>query len=241
MRPSPEIVVAAADALSVLAERRPRVHAITNPAAATLTANALLALGALPSLTTAVDEVAAFAGSADALLVNLGSLDGDRRGAIRIAVVAATELGRPWVLDPVLIDRSPSRRDFAAKLTADAPAIVKANAAEAALLDVPAGVLPVVTGPVDRVGTGATAFAIANGHPLMARVTGMGCALGAVMAAVAAVAPAPVAAAAALLAVGIAGERAGEASSGPGGFVPAFLDALYRLDRSAILERARFA
>ena len=48
-------------------QKTPRVHAITNAVAQSFTANVLLALGAVPSMTIAREEVAAFAGGADAL------------------------------------------------------------------------------------------------------------------------------------------------------------------------------
>ena len=58
------------------------MHCITNAVAQTFTANLLLAAGAVPSMTIAPEEVAAFAARADALLVNLGTFDAERRKAI---------------------------------------------------------------------------------------------------------------------------------------------------------------
>ena len=69
----------AADMLARMRARAPRVHCITNAVAQTFTANMLLAAGAVPSMTIAPDEVAAFVARADALLVNLGTFD--RRAA----------------------------------------------------------------------------------------------------------------------------------------------------------------
>src|SRR5437870_1297239 len=97
----------AARLLDALRERRTRVHAITNAAAQALTANLLLAAGATPSLTVAPDEITAFTVRADALLVNLGTLDADRRAAIPWVVATARAQGKPWVLDPVFADASP--------------------------------------------------------------------------------------------------------------------------------------
>ncbi len=78
-----------------LGETPVRVHAITNAAAQVLTANLLLAAGAIPSLTTAPDEATAFTGRAGALLVNLGTLDQDRRAAIPWAIASARAGGKP--------------------------------------------------------------------------------------------------------------------------------------------------
>src|SRR5205085_8759853 len=105
----------------------------TNTVAQVLTANTLLAAGATPSVTTSPEEIGGFVVSADNLLVNLGTLDRERREAIGIALDAAA--GRlPWVLDPVFVDRSPSRLEFARTLIARQPAVVRLNAAELSAL-----------------------------------------------------------------------------------------------------------
>ena len=74
----------------------------------------------------------------------------------------------------------------------------------------------------------------------MADVTGLGCALGAVIAACMAVEPDPIkAATAAVLAFGVAGEVAASHSTGPGSFAVAFIDALASLDAATLSDRAR--
>ena len=99
-----------------------------------------------------------------------------------------------------------------------------------------------LTGAVDRVSDGDTLCTIKNGHPLMTRVTAMGCAATALIAALAAVGgDALTAAASALLIVGIAGEIAGETAKGPGTFQPAFLDAVAAMTPDLIRSRARTA
>lgn len=232
-----------------------RVHAITNAAAQVFTANLLLAAGAIPSLTHARDEVEPFTRRADALLVNLGTLDEERKAAIPRAMEAARHVGRPVVLDPVFVDRSPPRLAFARELLGAQPAILRCNAAEfEALTGMKAdpeslrdeasrrGCVIALTGAVDFVTDGERFFEICNGHPLMARVTAMGCAGTALIAAFACrEKDTLVACAAALLALGIAGEVAGSRATGPGSFQPAFLDALYALDSTTIAQAARTA
>src|SRR2546423_1494447 len=78
-----------ADILARLRVRAPRVHCITNSVAQAFTANTLLAVGAIPSMTLAVDEIGAFVARADALLVNLGTFDEERRAAEVAATAAA--------------------------------------------------------------------------------------------------------------------------------------------------------
>ena len=105
-----------AELLSRLRREGTRVHAITNAAAQVLTANLILAAGGTPSLTIAPEEITAFTSRADALLVNLGTLDGDRRAAIPWGIAAAKAQGKPWVLDPVFVDASPPRARAGAAL-----------------------------------------------------------------------------------------------------------------------------
>ena len=108
-----ELADIAADVLARVRDRAPRVHCITNTVAQNYTANMLLAAGAVPSMTISPEEIVSFVASADALLVNLGTFDEDRRRAINVALGAVQTARMPWVLDPVFIERSPSRAQFA--------------------------------------------------------------------------------------------------------------------------------
>src|SRR6195256_259995 len=120
----------AADILARLRARSPRVHCSTNAVAQNFTANALLAVGAVPSMSVAPEEIAEFVARADALLINLGTLDRDRRQAAEIAIEVASDEQRPWVLDPVFVDRSRARVEFARALMTRTPRAVRLNAAE---------------------------------------------------------------------------------------------------------------
>jgi hydroxyethylthiazole kinase len=242
-----------ADILTRVRARAPRVHCITNSVAQTFTANALLAAGAIPSMTLSVDEVGAFVARADALLINLGTFDAERRAAAAAALDVARDEGKPWVLDPVFIDRSELRAEYARSLVAQKPRAIRLNRAEfvalagaeaddAALSRYALDTLATValTGTVDRITDGAQFVSIENGHPLMARVTAMGCAASALTAAFVAVeSDRFLASAAALLCFGVAGGIAGESASGPGSFPAALLDALYALDEKTLAEKAR--
>lgn len=226
--------------LGQVRHRRPRVHCLMNGVVPKFVADGLSALGAIPSMTSSPEEVGHFAARADALLVNLGTLDARRREAIGIAVDAADEKGRPWALDPAHCDYSPPRAAFAQDLLARGPSVLRANAAEFDLLCVPAGVVAVRTGKTDRIARNDAAFPVANGHPLTALVTGTGCLSGAVIAAFLAMEADPyLAACAAMLTFGVAAEMAGRVATGPGSFEPALLDALANLDGAHILAFAK--
>jgi hydroxyethylthiazole kinase len=249
-----ELPAIAADILQRLRERRPRVHCITNAVAQNFTANMLLAAGAVPSMTIALKEVKAFAARADALLINLGTFDPERQKASLAAIGVANKAGIPWVLDPVFIDRSPPRAAFAEKLVTMKPRALRLNRAEFATLS---GVtnggdaalaryakarrtVVGLTGERDLVGDAERLVTIGNGHPLMARVTAMGCAASALVGATLAVEPdAWKAVSAALIIIGVAGEMAAARARGPGSFAVEILDAVHALDRATLIAGAK--
>jgi hydroxyethylthiazole kinase len=244
-----ELAGQAADLIERMRMRQPRVHCITNAVAQNFTANVLLAAGAVPSMTIARAEVAAFAARADALLVNLGTFDAERRDAADTAIAEIRAAAKPWVLDPVLIDRSPPRAAYARETLTHGPSAIRLNAAEFAQLSNEVSpqafatkqqTVVAITGATDLVTDGERTFRIANGHPLMARVTAMGCAESALVAAALSVEPDPQRAVVlALLIFGIAGDIAGETANGPGTFGVHILDALFNLDRATLCARAK--
>jgi hydroxyethylthiazole kinase len=242
------------DSLAAAWERfraaRPSVHCITNSVVQGWTANVLLAVGAVPSMTTDPSEIGDFVGRADGLLVNLGTLDAERREAITLAIAAARDGGKPWLLDPVFIDRAPGRCLMAQSLMGAAPTLVRANAAEMESLFGPpsewarraGGTTLAVSGGEDRVISARGALTIRNGHAFGGLVTGAGCALSALMTGLAAVLDdAPLAAATAFAAYGLAQELAAEGSAGPGAFSIRLIDALYGLDPATLRQGARLS
>jgi len=248
-------------------EQSPLIHNITNYVVMNSTANALLAIGAAPVMAHAPEEVEDIVGLASALVINIGTLSRPWIESMRQAMLAARRRGIPTVLDPVGAGASRLRTQTCLELLAAAPAtIVRGNAseiralqvsgastrgvdsrdsAEAALaagreLGAATGAVVSISGPVDLIVRGLEVIEVANGHPLMPRVTGLGCAASALTGAFAAVNPDPLAAAAHAMAVmGLCGERAAERSEGPGSFHVAFLDALYQLDAATIRARLR--
>ncbi|HEV7369237.1 hydroxyethylthiazole kinase [Arenibaculum sp.] len=102
------------------------------------------------------------------------------------------------------------------------------------------GGIVAVTGAVDYVTDGDRLVQVSNGHEMMTRVTALGCTASAIVAAFLAVGDDPLEATAAALAVtGLAGERAAAASTGPGSFRVAFMDALHGLSPDEAAAGAR--
>lgn len=230
-----------AGVLARVSESRPRVQCLTNTVAQNITANMLLAFGAIPSMAIHVDEVAAMAEGAGAVLINIGTINAESELAIPKLLEAARDRGKPLVFDPVFVELSPLRRHIARQVLRLRNLVVRGNATEMAALagdlDAAEGVTRVTTGKVDRIERGQSRFAIHHGHPLMTRVTGVGCAAGALIAACCAVEPDPaVAAAAALTAYGIAGEIAAKRSRGPGSFAVELIDALAGIDEATLAQ-----
>jgi hydroxyethylthiazole kinase len=254
--------------LAVIRERKPLVHQITNYVVMNETANATLALGALPVMAHAREEVEEMASLAAALVLNIGTLSPPWVEAMLAAGRAANEAGAPVVLDPVGAGATGYRTETALRLLDEVEvAVVRGNAAEIATLagreaeirgvesmgaSDAAGELAAaaarqlatvvaVTGAVDHVSDGQHALAVENGDPLLATITGSGCMSTAITGCFLAVRPeAPLAAAAeALVAFGVAGEDAARTARGPGSFHAALYDALYALDPATLDERAR--
>ena len=239
--------------LAAISECAPRVHCITNTVAQNFTANMLLAVGAMPSMSLAENEIVEFVTHADALLINLGTLDQQRRMAIDRALEAAIDQGKPWVLDPVLVTASTARRRYALQMLERRPTVVRGNHAEIAVLaDGQTDAAQYLaqkyhsviaqTGIDDFVTDGYRSLTICNGDPMLAHITAMGCACAALLAAFLVVEPEPLQAAGqALLALGVAAELAAEQAQGPGSLQIGVLDQLYSLNTQTLQQRGRIA
>jgi hydroxyethylthiazole kinase len=252
--------------LRELRERKPLIHQITNYVVMNETANATLAIGALPVMAHAPEEVEELASVAGALVLNIGTLSRPWIDAMLIAGKAANGAGVPVVLDPVGVGATTFRSETARRILDEVDvAVVRGNPAEiASLAGVEAeirgveslgaaaegaelareaaraiGTVASVTGAVDFVSDGARTLAGANGDPLLATITGSGCMSSALTGCFVAVGAGLEAAAAALAAFGVAGEDAARGASGPGTFHANLYDALYNLTPESLDERAR--
>jgi hydroxyethylthiazole kinase len=232
------------------------------------TANATLALGALPVMAHAREEVEQMVALAGALVLNIGTLSPRWVEAMLMAGRAASARGIPVVLDPVGAGATSYRTETAKQiLDAVDVTVLRGNAGEVAtLVGVQAevrgvesigagaeaaelareaartlGLVASVTGAVDHVSDGSRVLAVSNGHPLLASVTGTGCMSSALTGCFLAAKPEePLAAAAeALAAFGVAGEEAARDARGPGSFHVGLYDALAALDPATLDDRVR--
>ena len=247
-QPNTAVLEQAIEAVVALRRDGAIVHCVTNTVAQNFTANVLLACGATPSMTVSPQEVPYFSQRADGVLINLGTLDEPRKEAMRLSAKQCSATRKPLVIDPVMCHVSPPRLEFAKELLANNPHIVRANADETnALLD--AGVsldniVHVKTGAIDSVQYDGDSKTISNGHPWLSRVTAVGCAQGALMAALISKVDDgqkanSVAAIAALVWMGVSGEIAAANATGPGSFQTALLDVLHSVSPKTLKQFAR--
>ena len=246
----------------------PLVHNITNYVAMNYSANVLYALGARPLMSSETSEMEEIVDASDALVINVGCIGRSQFEAMLSAAGRARATGRPWVLDPAGVGLSAFRTDACHELVGDfAPAVIRGNAAEiSALAGVPArqrgmdspetpadgiesamrlsartGAVVCMSGAVDCITDGRRLVRIADGSPLMGRVTAMGCSASAAIAAFLAVESDALAAAACAMGVmGLAGRKAEAVSAGPGSFAVNFLDALSNLDPAETERELRY-
>jgi hydroxyethylthiazole kinase len=245
----------AQEALRRISEEKPLVHHLTNYVSVSLVANTTLLTGALPVMAHAHEEVEEMVGLASALVLNIGTLDPTFVEATLLAGKRANERGIPVVLDPVGAGATSFRTKTAERLLSDLGiAAVCGNAGEVATLAglsaevrgveslagdareaavgaaSALGITVAATGETDYVSDGERTLAVSNGHPLMSRVVGSGCASTAVVGCFATVGGAGVETVAHALAYfGRAGEVAAEVAKEGGTFEPRLLDALAEL------------
>jgi hydroxyethylthiazole kinase len=257
------------ESLRRLRDQKPLVHQITNYVVMNETANATLALGALPVMAHAREEVEEMVALAGALVLNIGTLSPHWIDAMLAAGRTANARGIPVVLDPVGAGATRYRTETAKRILDEVDVTtLRGNAGEVAtLVGVDAevrgvesigvggdpgelareaarslGVVASVTGPVDHVSDGERVVKVANGDAMLATVSGTGCMSSAVTGCFLAVADSPLEGAVeALVAFGVAGEDAARAAKGPGTFHAGLYDALAALDPETLDDRARIS
>ena len=255
--------------LDKIRQRAPLVHNITNVVVMNPSANILLATGASPVMAHSRKEVAEMAAMAGSLVLNIGTLAEKWIEAMVLAGKAANQRGIPVILDPVGAGATGYRtRTVKHILDETKISVIRGNASEVLSLAVDdvktkgvdsslslsgeivaaAGAIArqhacivAISGEKDIITDGTRMFRVANGVPLMTRVTGLGCGLSAVAGAFCAVAREDLlaATAAAFGFYGLCGELALAVSDRPGSFFVAFLDSLYSAGGAEIREHLR--
>lgn len=272
----------------------PLIQTLTSHVSSTLSANIALAFSASPIMSHQEAEAEDLDKVTGAIVLNIGTIGEEARRGMRAVGGAANRSGKPIVLDPVGVGASSFRKEVVDEILNHTQiTLLKGNAAElssiAGLSEVQSrGVdsgsgtlknpkevvtslarkercLVLMTGKEDYLSNGSMTVKIANGHELLGRITGSGCALGVVVAASMAAACNYtrsnnistenlgsfivnadsnllfVGALMGVLAMDIASELAAERSDvkGPGTFIPALIDEVAAVNSEKILQRAK--
>jgi hydroxyethylthiazole kinase len=248
--------------LQAIKEKSPLIQNITNYVVMNSTANALLALGASPIMAHAKEELEDLVGISHALVINIGTLSSLWVESMKIALQLAKDRNIPIVLDPVGVGASKFRTEAAQELLKlGPPTIIRGNGSEIQALtsdlirtkgvdsttnSVSAieaarelaeqfSCTVAISGETDFIVDKTGILKINNGHTIMTKVTGMGCAATTFVAAFNTVNSSPrMASAHAMAVMGIAGEIAQSRTSGPGSFPAVFLDSIYNLKKEEI-------
>jgi hydroxyethylthiazole kinase len=197
------------DPARAVRDTTPLVHCLTNAVVKEITANVLLAVGASPAMVEHPEEAGIFAGVANGLLVNVGTVSDTQISAIKAAVETARTNGVPWVLDPVAVGSLPVRTELSRNLLEARPSVIRGNASEIVALaglghggrgvestdDVESaldaghalsertGGVVAISGERDAIVSADRITWVTSGHPFMPLVIGTGCSLGATVAA----------------------------------------------------------
>lgn len=245
----------------------PLVHNITNYVVMNNTANAVLAVGASPIMSHAQSEIENMVQICQSLVINIGTLDEYWVTSMLQAATKATELQKPWLLDPVGAGATPYRDSVLEKLLVLKPTVIRGNASEilalaknnhtvtkgvdstaqsneavsaANYLNQKYGSIVCISGQTDIIVTGQKIFYMHNGSTMMTKVTGLGCSASAVIGAfIGGIENKTNAVVAATSLFAIAGEIAVKKAEGPGSLQMFLLDKLYNITQDEINQIIR--
>ncbi|WP_185113877.1 hydroxyethylthiazole kinase [Chryseobacterium indologenes] len=243
--------------VQLVRQKSPLVHSITNYVVMNNTANALLAAGASPIMAHAKSEIREIVNISHSIVINIGTLDEYWAESMFIAAETAYSTGKPWILDPVGAGATSYRDQVLQQLLQYQPAVIRGNASEiialakanttttkgvdstvqsneavhsAQFLAEQYHTTVCISGETDIILNGKQEVLIKNGHPMMTKVTGLGCSATALTGAFAGIQEDKVIATAGAMAlIGISGELAARESKGPGSLQANLLDKLYNI------------
>ncbi|MDR1172850.1 MAG: hydroxyethylthiazole kinase [Bacteroidales bacterium] len=245
----------------------PLVHNITNYVVMNNTANAVLAVGASPVMSHAHPEIDDMVQICQSVVINIGTLDEYWVASMVRAAERASQLQKPWILDPVGAGATPYRNSVLEQLLAFKPTVIRGNASEilalakhnptttkgvdstaqsneavsaAQCLNREFGSIVCVSGETDIIVTGRQIYYVRNGSTMMTRVTGLGCSATAVIGAfIAGIENKAEAVLAATALFGISGEIAARQAAGTGSLQVLLLDKLYNITLEEIKQLIR--
>ncbi len=254
-------------AMEAVRSKRPLVHHITNYVTVNDCANVCICSGGAPVMTDAEEDVKGMVPVANAVVLNMGTLNPRTVEAMVLAGKIAKEKGVPVVFDAVGAGATAYRNEVASRIIEETrPDVIKGNSGEISFL---AGVIGgvrgvdstsssdditelvrglaakygckvVATGKKDYVSDGKDVYNLTNGSDYQGCVSGTGCMLSSVLGAyVGANGVTLKALIAAITAFNVAAEDAEKECKGPGSFKVALLDCLFNLKSEEMSKRAK--
>lgn len=250
-------------------KQSPLVHNITNFVVMNNTANALLAVGASPIMSHAKSEIKEMVAISNAVVINIGTLDEYWSESMLIAAEEAHRTNKTWILDPVGAGATSFRDEVLAKLLQFKPKVIRGNASEIIALakankTITKGVdstaesneainaakylvenyqsVVCISGATDIIIDEKETYFVENGHPLMTKVTGLGCSASAIIGAFAGIFENKTeSTVAAMSLLGIAGELAEKISNGSGSLQMNILDKLYNISEQEFFDNVKIS
>lgn len=248
-------------------QNAPLVHSITNYVVMNNTANALLAVGASPIMAHAKSEIHEIFNIAHSVVINIGTLDEYWSESMLITAEAAHTTKKPWVLDPVGAGATSFRDHILSQLLEYHPTVIRGNASEIIALakantTITKGVdstaqsseaigaaktlvnqytdVVCISGETDIIMNKDQTVFIKNGHPLMTKVTGLGCSATALIGAFIGNTEDPLESVAAAMAlISIAGEISAQHSKGPGSLQVNLIDKLFSITEEEFMSHLK--
>lgn len=248
--------------LKIIKKTKPLVLNLTNYVTMDFIANSILAIGAAPIMSVLQDESEELIKISNAININIGTLNNDFISHSFSVMQTTKKLERPIVFDPVGAGATYIRTQTAKKLLPYSN-VIKGNASEIIALsggeNKTLGVeskhttsnakesayqlaslykcIVVVTGKQDFVTDGNEELNINYGHSLMSCITGMGCALSAIIASFCSVNKNYFEACKnAVTYFSLCGTIASQNTSYPGSFRTSFIDQLFKADFNRMRE-----
>ena len=250
-------------------EKQPLVQCITNFVTVNDCANIILASGGTPSMSQDIREVEESVTRSSALVCNMGAID--FIDSMILAGKKANELNVPVILDPVAVGGTELRRGEGKRLLENVNfSVIRGNASEIRFLsgqntsdEVTEGNLSesvvmaeelsrktksviAVSGILDIVTDGQQTIVIRNGCSTMARVTGSGCMLTALIGVFCGTFPNDMfgSACAAMITMGVCGEIAEEkrlkSKTGNATFRTDMIDAVFNITEEQLANKANY-
>ncbi|WP_069808337.1 hydroxyethylthiazole kinase [Vulcanisaeta thermophila] len=244
--------------LEKIRKTRPLIHHLMNFVVMNDAANVTLAVGASPIMAHAREEVEELASRANAVYINIGTLDDRWIESFILAGKAANKNNVPVLLDPVGAGATRLRTETVRRILTEVEVdVLKGNGGEMKALagigglvrgvdsideaspDVAErlareyGLTAVITGARDYVSDGNRDAVVSNGTPMLQYITGSGCMVGSVISSFMAVnRDYFTASIEGLVTFEIAAEKAERRSRGPASLKLNLIDELYNMKPS---------